>query len=279
MTVSATPAGVIVGTPTAVKFTVKNQTSGLAINGATVSLSGSATGSGVTGADGTATISVNAATAGTITATATRTGYINGVTTVTATAPLPALTVSASPASVIAGTPTAVKFTVKNQTSGLVINGAAVTLSGAATGSGVTGADGTAIISVNAATAGTITATATRTGYTNGVTTVTATASPGAASITVKSPNGGETWKQNTTHPITWSYTGNPGSTVKIELLKNGIFYQLLTPGTSIGSSGSGSYPWTIRTITKLGTDYKIRVTSTGNPAYNDTGNANFIIN
>ena len=229
--------------------------------------------------DGTATISVNAGTAGTITATATRSGYTSGVTTVTAIAPLPVLTVSAAPASVIVGTPTAVKFTVKNQTSGLVINGATVTLSGPATGSGVTGADGTATISVNAATAGTITATATRTGYINGVTTVTATASPGASSITVVSPNGGETWKQNTTHPVTWSYTGNPGSTVKIELMKNGIFYQLLTPGTSIGSAGSGSYLWTIRTITKPGTDYKIRVTSTGNPAYNDTGNANFIIN
>ena len=82
--------------------------------------------------------------------------------TITATGALPVLTVSASPASVIVGTPTAVKFTVKNQTSGLSLNGAAVSLSGAATGSGVTGADGTATISVNAATAGTITATATR---------------------------------------------------------------------------------------------------------------------
>ena len=192
---------------------------------------------------------------------------------------LPVLTVTASPSSVIVGTATAVKFTVKNQTSGLVINGATVTLSGSATGSGVTGADGTVTISVNAGTAGTITATAIRTGSTNGVTTVTATASPGASSIAVISPNGGETWKQNTTHPVTWSYTGNPGSTVKIELLKNGVFYQLLTPGTSIGSAGSGSYSWTIRTITKPGTDYKIRVTSTSNSANSDTSNANFTIN
>ena len=73
---------------------------------------------------------------------------------------LPVLAVSASPASVIAGTPTPVNFTVKNQMSGLVINGATVSLSGAATGSGVTGADGNATISVNAGTAGTITATA-----------------------------------------------------------------------------------------------------------------------
>ena len=71
---------------------------------------------------------------------------------------------------------------------------------------------------------------------------------------------------------------GSPGSTVKIELLKGGQFYQLLNSSTTIGSAGSGSYSWTIRTITKPGTDYRIRVTSTGNSAYNDTSNADFTI-
>ena len=198
---------------------------------------------------------------------------------ISAAGALPVLTVTASPTSVIAGTPTAVTFTVKNQTSGLVVNGATVTLTGVATGSGVTGANGNATISVNAGTAGIITATATLTGYTNGVTTVTATSSPAVSSITVTSPNGGETWKQGTSHPITWSYTGSPGSAVKIDLMKNGIFYQQVTPSTSIGSAGSGSYSWTIRTITTPGTTYKIRVTSTTNSSYNDTSNANFIIN
>jgi hypothetical protein len=186
--------------------------------------------------------------------------------------------VSASPTSVIVGTPTPVTFTVRNQSSGLVVNGATVTLTGVATGSGVTGANGNATISVNAGAAGIITATANRTGYTNGVTTVTATASPGASSITVVSPNGGEAWAQNTTHPITWSYTGSPGPAVKIDLMKNGIFYQAISPSTPIGSAGSGSYPWNIRTITKLGTTYRVRVTSTSNSTVNDTSNANFSI-
>ena len=177
---------------------------------------------------------------------------------ITAAGALPALTVSASPTSVIVRTPTAVTFTVKNQTSGLVVNGATVTLTGVATGSGVTGANGNTTISVNASAAGTVTATATLAGYTNGVTTVTATAAPSASSITVVSPNGGEAWVRNTTHPITWSYTGSPGPAVKIDLMKNGIFYQAITASTPVGSAGSGSYPWNIRSITTLGTTYRV---------------------
>ena len=79
-------------------------------------------------------------------------------------------------------------------------------------------------------------------------------------SMTVTSPNGGEIWSQNTTHPITWTYTGSTGSAVKIELLKNGIFYQLLKSNTSMGSAGSGSFPWTISANTKPGAEYKVRV-------------------
>ena len=130
----------------------------------------------------------------------------------------PALTVSASPTTVTAGTPTNVKFTVKNQSSGLVVSGATVTLTGVATGSGTSGADGIATISVNAGSGGTITATASKTGYTSGTTTVTSI-SP-ADSITVTSPNGGESWLRGSVHPITWTSIGSVGSTVKIELLK-----------------------------------------------------------
>ena len=118
LAVTPSPASVIAGTPTPVTFTVKNQTSGLLVNGATVTLTGvSCTGTGVTGPDGNATIGVNASTPGTITATASLAGYTNGITTVTATTPVPVLGVTPSPASVIAGTPTPVTFTVKNQTS------------------------------------------------------------------------------------------------------------------------------------------------------------------
>jgi hypothetical protein len=181
LTVAASPTSVTANTPTNVNFTVRNQSSGLVVSGATVALTGVATGTGTTGADGNATISVNAGSAGTITATATLTGYTSGTTTVTANpAGLPVLTVSASPTSVIAGTPTNVNFTVRNATSNALVNGALVTLiGGPATGSNLTGVNGIATISVNAGSAGTITATATLTGYTSGTTTVTANPAPG----------------------------------------------------------------------------------------------------
>ena len=88
----------------------------------------------------------------------------------------PGLTVSANPTSITMGTPTPVIFTIKNATSTLPVSGAVVTLTGAATGSGTTGTDGNATISVNATNAGIITATATLTGYSGNATTVTAIA-------------------------------------------------------------------------------------------------------
>ena len=150
LTVSASPTSVIAGTPTNVNFTVRNQSSGLVVSGALVTLTGVATGTGTTGADGNATISVNAGGAGTVTATASMAGYTNGTATVTATAAFPVLTVAANQTTVTAGTPTSVNFMVRNQSSGLTVSGATVTLTGAATVTGTTGAGGNVTIIVNA---------------------------------------------------------------------------------------------------------------------------------
>src|SRR5690606_17812872 len=61
-------------------------------------------------------------------------------------------------------------------------------------------------------------------------------------SITVTAPNGGETWSQNSTQTIQGSYTENPGSTLRIELLRGTTVQQVITAGTSLGSGGSGSF-------------------------------------
>jgi parallel beta-helix repeat protein len=92
-------------------------------------------------------------------------------------------------------------------------------------------------------------------------------------SINVVSPNGGENWARRTTQTIRWNYTGSPGSSVKIEILKGGV-------ASIIKSStpNDGSYKWSIPSTQKLGTDYKVRITSRSNPAYNDTSNNNFTI-
>ncbi len=104
------------------------------------------------------------------------------------------------------------------------------------------------------------------------------TISSPATSITVVSPNGGENWVRGTKHTVRWTYSGTPGSRIKIELLKGGIFNRTITSNVSIGSSGSGSYNWTVSSTQALGTNYKVKVASLSNAAYNDTSNNNFTI-
>ena len=101
---------------------------------------------------------------------------------------------------------------------------------------------------------------------------------PPPPSITVTAPNGGENWGSGSKQTISWSYAGNPGSYVKIELLKGGSVNSTITSGYSIGTNGTGSYSWTLPTISTLGNDYQIRVTSTANSAYTDTSDDYFTI-
>jgi hypothetical protein len=96
--------------------------------------------------------------------------------------------------------------------------------------------------------------------------------------IKLVSPNGGEILKVGTPYNVTWTYTGNPGSRVKIELLKNGILNRTITSRASIGSGGTGSYNWKISRTQATGTDYKIKIASTTNSSATDTSNVNFSI-
>jgi hypothetical protein len=98
------------------------------------------------------------------------------------------------------------------------------------------------------------------------------------APLTVTVPNGGQDWKRGSTQTITWSYTGVLGSKVRIELLKGLAVNRVINASTAIGSQGSGSYNWTVPSAQALGTDYKVRITSTGNATLTDTGNGNFTI-
>lgn len=96
--------------------------------------------------------------------------------------------------------------------------------------------------------------------------------------ITVTGPNGGQNWVRNTIHPISWKYTGNPGASVKIELMKGAVVNRVIVPSTPIGAAGTGSYSWTIPAGQTAGSDYRIRVSSTANAALNDLSNAYFTI-
>jgi PKD repeat protein len=99
-------------------------------------------------------------------------------------------------------------------------------------------------------------------------------------SITVTSPNGMETWQRGTSHTITWDYTGNPGSTVKIVLMKAGVEVGTIKDNRSIGSNGKGSYSWAVALSGSGGTgsDYKVSVQSSPQPAIKDVSNNYFTI-
>ncbi|HXX33836.1 MAG TPA: Ser-Thr-rich GPI-anchored membrane family protein [Thermodesulfobacteriota bacterium] len=99
-----------------------------------------------------------------------------------------------------------------------------------------------------------------------------------AAPITVVSPNGGESLTGGSIQTIRWSYEGNPGAFVKIELLKNGVVNRTIAAFVPNGRGGTGSHNWTIPINQAPGTDYRIRVTSTSNSAYTDTSDGDFSI-
>ncbi|MCX9026388.1 MAG: hypothetical protein OIN85_09875 [Candidatus Methanoperedens sp.] len=231
LTVSATPATVTAGTPTTVTFNVASN--GFAINNAIVTLSGVATGSGITDSSGLTVISVNAISSGTITATASLSGYTDGTTGITAKSAeisIPALTVSATPATVRAGTPTSVTFDVTS--SGIAVPNAAVTLSGVATGSGITNASGFAVIGMNATSAGKITATANLGGYTDGTTTITVnTAEILAPALTVSATHANV--KAGTAASVTFNVTSSGIAIANAKITLGGVATGSVNTNTS----------------------------------------------
>ena len=99
-----------------------------------------------------------------------------------------------------------------------------------------------------------------------------------SSSLTLVSPNGGESYLQGSTQIIQWDYTGDPGPAVKIEALRNETVLAVITPGSPVGSDGSGSYNLTFPYSTPAGSGYRIRITSTSNPAWTDTSEAPFTV-
>lgn len=115
------------------------------------------------------------------------------------------------------------------------------------------------------------------------------TGSQGTASITktdyievsgieVTAPNGGESWQAGTAHNITWNYHGDVGTLVRIQLYKAGNLYLEIATGVSMGSSGTGSYSWTVPIHTTVATDYQVRVSSVSAPSYADLSDATFSV-
>ena len=87
--------------------------------------------------------------------------------------------------------------------------------------------------------------------------------------IEINSPNNETNWQAGTIQIIQWSYTGNPGSTVEIEMLKDGQV-ELREFRVPIGENGRGFYEWKIEQSQTYGSDYQVRITSTSD-VYTDT--------
>ena len=96
--------------------------------------------------------------------------------------------------------------------------------------------------------------------------------------ITLTTPNGGQTWNRGTSQTITWDYTGSPGSTVKIVLVKGGTEVGTIKDSTSIGSNGKGSYTWPMSLYGSTGSDFKVSVQSISQPTIKDLSNNYFTI-
>ncbi len=96
---------------------------------------------------------------------------------------------------------------------------------------------------------------------------------PEACAIAVTSPNGGETWTEGTVHDITWTPTGDCGSNVSIELLRNGT----LCATIAASEANDGSYSWTVAQCDDETAGYRIRVTDPTSGA-NDQSDADFTI-
>ncbi|MBI4811366.1 MAG: S8 family serine peptidase, partial [Ignavibacteriales bacterium] len=90
-------------------------------------------------------------------------------------------------------------------------------------------------------------------------------------SITVTSPNGGESWAISSTHNITWTYTGTI-SNVMIEYTLDGSTYTTLTSSTS----NTGSYSWTLPSTPT--TTAKVRITDVSDATVTDESDASFTI-
>jgi hypothetical protein len=95
-------------------------------------------------------------------------------------------------------------------------------------------------------------------------------------SLTVVSPNGGESWSRNSAVKITWKSTGmSVDDFVTVDLYKGDK--KLWTIWSALPNTGS-SLVWTIPSGMVTGNDFRIRISSWANPLYNDTSDAYFTI-
>ena len=108
----------------------------------------------------------------------------------------------------------------------------------------------------------------------NKVFTITKKTSSSSTGLKVTSPNGGESWRQESIYTIKWDKVGG-ANYVKIELYKADELSTTIEPDTK----NDGSYSWEIPSTVLVGSDYKIRVQSIKpNSSQSDLSDKNFSV-
>ncbi|MBZ4399760.1 lamin tail domain-containing protein [Myxococcus sp. AS-1-15] len=92
-----------------------------------------------------------------------------------------------------------------------------------------------------------------------------------SSSLTVTSPNGGESWTTGSARSISWTSSGV--SSVRVEYTLNGSTWTTLSSSTS---ASAGSLAWTLPTTAS--TTARVRVTDTSDASITDTSDAAFSI-
>ncbi len=92
-------------------------------------------------------------------------------------------------------------------------------------------------------------------------------------SITVTNPNGGESWEATEIKNISWNST-NVGSSVNVDLYKSGDYYL----GIAEGTANDGAYSWLIPSSVANASNYKVKITSSGDASVTDQSNGNLSI-
>lgn len=96
-----------------------------------------------------------------------------------------------------------------------------------------------------------------------------------APAIQVLSPNGGESWPLKSKQFITWTYTGNPGPKLKIELLSGGAPVRVIS---AAAPSAKETFTWKIPASVADGDNYRVRITSKSMASCTGSSAADFSI-